>query len=149
MYSIPRFRPDFVEAKSKIFQAFAGLYAWCRTFLKTAPHFECEAFDLDVTGVVSYAEDLRSLSLIVTGGIERLLDADCNFIRSRPAVRATYSVGFTPYQIEAIVSTPLLANTLVLLEADTVKARLYVSHGRVEHLTIFSQCGSEFEWSNF
>ena len=126
----------------------ASFVSWCRSLRGPDAYRETEAFDLHVTGKASLTGDRSALIFKVTGGTQHHLDADCNHIQSRPAARNTYTVRFTPYQIEAIANTPLFGDTLDLLKADTVKARLYVCHGRVDHATFVSKSGSEIEWAN-
>jgi len=126
----------------------ASFVSWCRSLLSALPYRETEAFDLHVTGTASSTGDRSALIFKVTGGVQHHLDADCNYIQSRPAARNTYIVRFTPYQIEAILNSPLFGDTLDLLKADTVKARLYICYGRVEHAILVSKNGSELEWVN-
>jgi len=148
MYSSSRPLRNISETNLIFSGALARFGAWCKSLLTPVPYRETEAFDLHVTGKASLTGDRSFLIFKVTGGMQHHLDADCNYIQSRPAARNIYTVRFTPYQIEAIVNTPLFDDTLALLQADTVNARLYVCHGRVDHLTLVSQCGSEIEWSN-
>jgi len=148
MYSASRPLPNTSETNLIFSGAFARFGAWCKTLFSTVPYKETEAFDLHVIGKASFTGDRSVLIFKVTGGMQHHLDADCNYIQSRPAARNVYTVRFTPYQIEAIVNTPLFYETLALLQTDTVKARLYVCRGRVDHITLVSQSGSEIEWSN-
>jgi hypothetical protein len=105
------------------------------------------ALGLDVDGHVHLGADRASMQFVVTGGVEHHLDADCQVLFTRRAVRVGYTIPFAPAQLQAIRTSPLMVDVINSFHDKAAHGKLYVCDGRVDHATLINPDGNELEWS--
>jgi hypothetical protein len=86
------------------------------------------------------------LEFRITGGVEHHLDADCQVIYTRRALRVGYSIPFDTMQLQAMRSSPLMSDMVNSFHGRKAHGKLYVCDGRVEHVSLVSADGNEIEW---